>query len=112
MTRRATTTATTTTQEAPMAATPFSAPVPMVPHEAAAEASRILVQRQQEKLAREARAAGPGTVTLVATSAFTIVESADQPEGRVVEAGEEFTVSRADLPRYVGRGMPVVPAEG
>lgn len=111
MTRRAIQ-PTTTPKEATMAANPFPAPVPMVPHEAAAEASRILVQRQQEKLAREARAAGPGTVTLVATSSFTIVESADQPEGRVVEAGQEFTVTKAELPRYVGRGMPVVPAEG
>ena len=45
-------------------------------------------------------------VTLVATAGFTIVEDPDKPEGRVVQAGEEFTVAASDLPRYLGRGVP------
>lgn len=110
MTRRSTTTP--APKETTMAATVHPAPVPLPTPEAAAEAARILVQRQQEKQAREARAAGPGTVTLVATTSFVIVDNPDQPEGRVVEAGQEFTVTKADLPRYAGRGMPLVSAAG
>lgn len=95
-----------------MAATVFPAPVPLQPHKAAVEAARIAVTQTNAKLEREARAAGAGTVRLVATSGFVVVDDPDQPEGRVVEAGQEFTVTRADLPRFIGRGMPVVPAEG
>lgn len=45
------------------------------------------------------------THTLVATTAFTLVDD-DHPEGRVVNMGEEFEVSEFDLARYIGRGLP------
>ncbi|MBP0446714.1 hypothetical protein J8J14_18210 [Roseomonas sp. SSH11] len=80
--------------------------LPPLPDEAVRQAHALGVQRQKEKEAREAAAAGPGSVTLIATTSFTIVGNPDEPEGRVVNAGDEFTVSRADLPRYAGRGMP------
>ncbi|MBP0445010.1 hypothetical protein J8J14_09480 [Roseomonas sp. SSH11] len=90
----------------PVSTAPRSPHVPMVPHDAAHEAARILVQQQKWKEEREAAAAGTGSVTLVAITDFTVVDNPDQPEGRVVHAGDEFTVSLADLPRYAGRGMP------
>ena len=109
---RRTSTPATTQQEASMAATPFPAPVPLPPQHVALEAARIAVQRQNEAIEREARAAGEGSVTLVAITSFTIVDTPDKLEGRVVNAGDEFTVSLADLPRYAGRGLPMVDAAG
>ena len=67
--------------------------------------------REQQAFARKlaaddaARDASP-PVTLVATASFTFVDDPDKPEGRAVQAGEEFTVAASDLPRYLGRGVP------
>jgi hypothetical protein len=44
-------------------------------------------------------------VTLVAVTAFTIVDD-DNPEGRRVEMGQEFVISEFDLSRYHGKGLP------
>jgi len=88
-----------------MAMPPSPAPVSLPPENAAAlEGARAAARRLTATLEREARAAGPGSITLVAITSFTIVDDPDRPEGRAVNAGEEFTVSLADLPRYAGRG--------
>jgi hypothetical protein len=98
---------TTTQKEASMASASIrTTNLPPLPDEAVRQAYAMGVQRQKEKEAREAAAAGPGSVTLIATTSFTIVGSPDEPEGRVINAGDEFTVGLADLPRYIGRGMP------
>ncbi|MBN8906110.1 MAG: hypothetical protein BGO51_06480 [Rhodospirillales bacterium 69-11] len=62
-------------------------------------------QRNRQMLAEHdtARAAAP-RVLLVATTAFTLVDD-ENPDGRVVNMGEEFEVSEFDLPRYIGRGL-------
>lgn len=55
--------------------------------------------------ADDAARAAAGTTELVATASFQIVDDPNQPEGRVVQAGQRFTVSNFDLPKYAGRGV-------
>lgn len=50
-----------------------------------------------------ARAAAP-QVTLVCVAPFTIVDD-ENPDGRVINRGDEFTISEFDLPRYLGKGL-------
>lgn len=47
-------------------------------------------------------------VTLMAVTSFTIFGEEDHPDGRVVNAGDEFEVSEFDLPRFIGKGHPKV----
>jgi hypothetical protein len=100
----------TANQETAMTPTVQPVPLPLSPEEAQRQAVLAGTQRaveiQKAKEAREAAAAGPGTVTLIAIADFTIEGEPDYPDGRVVHAGDEFTVTKADLPRYAGRGMP------
>ncbi|MBI0434000.1 hypothetical protein [Roseomonas sp. KE0001] len=65
-------------------------------------------RRERERISREAdamdraRAAAP-RITLVAITGFTIVDDL-HPDGRIVEAGDEFTIADVDLPLYAARG--------
>lgn len=51
-----------------------------------------------------ARAAAP-MVKLTAVVSFTVVDDGN-PDGRVVNMGDEFEVSEFDLPKYLGKGLP------
>lgn len=53
----------------------------------------------------DAKRAKMPKVTLVAVTAFTIVDD-ENPDGRRVEMGQEFIISEFDLPRYHGKGLP------
>jgi hypothetical protein len=79
---------------------------PVVTTDAAQAAHQRAAENQKAKEEREAKAAGSGSVTLIATVDFTIVSDPAKPEGKVIRAGQEFTVAKADLPRFEGRGRP------
>jgi hypothetical protein len=51
-----------------------------------------------------ARAKAP-RITMVCTAPFTLVTD-NQPQGVVVNRGDEFEISSFDLHRYVGRSFP------
>ena len=68
-------------------------------------------QKEEAAFARklaadDAARAAAGTTELVAIASFMIVDDPNQPEGRVVQAGQRFTVSNHDLASYAGRGVP------
>ncbi|MFZ6761313.1 hypothetical protein [Pseudoroseomonas sp. WGS1072] len=86
-------------------ASPIAAPTGVAVSE-----TELSWRRERERISREAderdraRAASP-RITLVAITGFTIVDDL-HPDGRIVEAGDEFEISEVDLPLYSARGMP------
>jgi hypothetical protein len=73
--------------------------------DAAQAANQKAADNLRDKQARDAAKAPQGEVTMIATSDFTMVTD-EQPDGKVIRAGQEFSVSKADLPRFEGRGRP------
>lgn len=72
-----------------------------------AEAARL---RDMDALARQRadedkQRAAHRKIKLVAVTAFTLFED-DNPNGRVVQAGEEFEISLFDGHKYAGKGLP------
>ena len=88
---------------------PMAVPTPATPYMMQPTPQQLLAIRDQsfmDNLHRNndaARAAAP-QVTLVCVAPFTIVDD-ENPDGRTVNRGDEFTVSEFDLPRYYGRGL-------
>lgn len=77
------------------------------------DAAAAILQRElnafERKLASDDRAREKAKkVTLMAVTAFTIFGEEDHPDGRIVNAGDEFEVSEFDLPRFIGKGHPKV----
>ncbi len=88
---------------------PMAVPIPATPYMMQPTAEQLVRERENAHLTRllashdAARAAAP-QVTLICVAAFTIVDD-DHPDGRVVNRGDEFTISEFDLPRYLGKGL-------
>lgn len=94
------------------AAVPAAVPVSAQPWMMQPSNDQIVRMENEKKnramLAKhDAARAAAGTTTLVATCGFTIVDE-ENPDGRVINPGDEFTISDFDLPRYRGRGLPRV----
>lgn len=75
---------------------------PPSPGEAHMQNAHAAIQRQHAE--DDAARAQAGTTTLIATRGFTLVTDED-PRGRIVQAGEEFTVSDFDLEHFLTIGQ-------
>lgn len=79
------------------------APPAVYVSEADAARARERAQLSRQLAAHDDARARVGRTILVAVTSFTIVDD-ENPDGRVIEIGQEFEVSLFDLPRYLGRG--------